>query len=128
MAGKEFPSEPILARETGPFLTHRFWVDLVHEAHVNGLTTYVSAGLEPQHMPRADYCGLDGLGIGIKLHYYDHETRRMGELKADEMVRVLRTAEKARATAPGRAAKLLARLGRIEFELAAYYRMGPPDD
>lgn len=112
----EFPSQPILARGIDPVLKHDFWVDLVHQAHTRGLVTYVSAGLEPQHMPRAVFAGLDGLGIGVKLHDYDPKTLRMGELLPEKMAAVLDSAGRAHRTVLGRASKILARLGRMLFE------------
>ena len=111
-----FPSLPILARWEEPLLDHEFWVRMVHEAHLHGLTTYVSAGLEPQHMPRAVYAALDGVGIGVKLHYFDKPTKRTGDFDPEVMTEVLDTARKAQATTLGRAAKILARLGRMKYE------------
>jgi hypothetical protein len=113
---KDFPSQPVLARTSDPILPHAFWVDLVHEAHAAGLTTYVSAGLEPQHMPLAVYAGLDGIGIGVKLHHFDTATRRMGELKPEAMIAVLDVAAAAQATELGQAARRLAQLDRLRSE------------
>ena len=39
-------------------------VQLVHEAHENGLICYVSAGIEDKHVPDAVIAGVDGIGIG----------------------------------------------------------------
>jgi hypothetical protein len=63
----------------------------------------------------------------VKLHYYDPVGRRLGELKADEMLSVLSTAERASKTILGEAAKVLARLGRIEFELNSEAGLQLPD-
>ncbi len=112
----EFPSQPVLERKLEPFLSHKFWVELVHEAHLKGLITYVSGGLEPIHMPRAIFAGLDGIGIGVKLHDFSEESGLMGELDGSKMKRVLSVANQAQSSALGCAAKLLARLGRMHFE------------
>jgi hypothetical protein len=108
---RHFPSVPVLEQ-----VPHEFIVELVHRAHERGLTTYVSAGLEARHMPQAVAAGLDGVGIGIKLHYIDTEKRRIGELRAEEIQGVLEAARAAEAGLLGRGAKLLARLDRLAFE------------
>jgi hypothetical protein len=112
----EFPSQPVLARMGTHALPQAFWAALVHEAHAVGLTTYVSAGLEPQHVPRAVFAGLDGIGIGVKLHHYDQKKLRMGELVYERMKAVLDAASQAENTALGLAAKALARLDRLSHE------------
>ena len=43
---------------------HEMLVQLVHEAHENGLICYVSAGIEDKHVPDAVIAGVDGIGIG----------------------------------------------------------------
>ena len=43
---------------------HEVLVQLVHEAHENGLICYVSAGIEDKHVPDAVVTGVDGIGIG----------------------------------------------------------------
>ena len=52
---------------------HEMLVQLVHEAHENGLICYVSAGIEDKHVPDAVIAGVDGIGIGklaILAQYY----------------------------------------------------------
>ena len=46
------------------FTGHETLVQLVHEAHENGLICYVSAGIEDKHVPDAVIAGVDGIGIG----------------------------------------------------------------
>jgi hypothetical protein len=110
-AENRFPSRPILEQ-----LTHAEVLELVHSAHERGLTTYVSAGLLSSHMAQAVRTGLDGVGIGVSLHYREPETRRMGELKATEIEAVLKAARAEGKTTFGQAARLLARLDRLHFE------------
>lgn len=105
------PSVPILEQ-----LSHAQVVELVHLAHERGLTTYVSAGLLAHHMTAAVETGLDGVGIGISLHYFDKETRRTGELKSGAILEILENARKAEETPLGKAASLLARLDRLHYE------------
>ena len=45
-------------------------VQLVHEAHENGLICYVSAGIEDKHVPDAVIAGVDGIGIGTYLRIF----------------------------------------------------------
>jgi hypothetical protein len=106
-----FPSVPILEQ-----LDCKQVVELVHRAHERGLTTYVSAGLLAKHMPAAVQTGLDGVGIGVSLHYVDEKKAKMGELRAEAILAVLQQARQAEKTVLGRAAKLLARLDRLHYE------------
>ena len=112
----QFPSLPILSRGAEPDLKHAFWLRTAHKAHLEGLTTYVSAGLEPQHMPLAVYAGLDGVGIGVKLHFFDRDSGRTGDFDPTVMNAVLDTARRAQETTLGRAAKMLVRLARLKYE------------
>ena len=43
---------------------HEGLVQLVHEAHEQGLICYVSAGIEDKHVNDAVIAGVDGIGIG----------------------------------------------------------------
>ena len=49
---------------------HEDLVQLVHEAHQEGLICYVSAGVEDKDVPDAVISGVDGIGIGTALHVY----------------------------------------------------------
>ena len=55
-------------------LGHEELVQLVHEAHEQGLICYVSAGIEDKHVNDAVIAGVDGIGIGkyfLALLYYN---------------------------------------------------------
>ena len=47
---------------------HEGLVQLVHEAHEQGLICYVSAGIEDKHVNDAVIAGVDGIGIGKFIH------------------------------------------------------------
>lgn len=101
------------------------WLDLIHSAHERGLETYVSAGMDKQHMPACVYSGVDGVGIGTSLHYRKQDANGkyiMGELKRDAILEVLQVRDSAAATARGRGAGALAMLDRLHFE-----RILPPE-
>ncbi|CAM2069517.1 hypothetical protein SCOR_29360 [Sulfidibacter corallicola] len=110
-ASNKIPSDPIIEQ-----LSHAEFVTLIHEAHENGLETYISAGLRPEHMARCVETGVDGVGIGTSLHYRDPVTKLMGELKPAAIREVLTRRDEAAGTLFGRAAKFLARLDRMYFE------------
>ncbi|WP_426940329.1 hypothetical protein ACQCPO_15425 [Bacillus mycoides] len=107
-------SEPIIQ-----YFTEAQWLELIHRAHERGLETYVSAGMDKQHMPACVYSGVDGVGIGTSLHYRKQDANGkyiMGELKPDAILEVLQVRDRASATARGRGAETLAILDRLYFE------------
>jgi hypothetical protein len=110
-ASSEVPSRPIVD-QLGP----EQLVDLVHEAHSNGLETYVSAGMVAEHMRNAVFAGVDGVGIGTSMHHVDATTKLMGALKPDAIRAALRVRDEASSHALGRAAAMLARLDQMHFE------------
>ena len=55
---------PLLSMHVKFYTGHEMLVQLVHEAHENGLICYVSAGIEDKHVPDAVIAGVDGIGIG----------------------------------------------------------------
>ncbi len=44
-------------------------LSLVHSAHEKGLETYISAGMQPEHMRDATYTEVGAVGIGTSLHH-----------------------------------------------------------
>jgi hypothetical protein len=110
-ASNQIPSKPIIDQ-----LSHEQFVTLVHTAHENGLQTYFSAGLEPEHVERCVYTSVDGLGIGTSLHFIDPETKLIGAFNPDKIKAVLDARNKAEATIKGKGALLLAKLDRLYFE------------
>ena len=50
---------------------HEGLVQLVHEAHEQGLICYVSAGIEDKHVEDAVIAGVDGIGIGKFMLWYE---------------------------------------------------------
>ena len=116
-ASNEVPSRPIIGAPDRPGqLSHAQVCQLVHEAHELGLSTYVSAGLEPAHMRDAVLAGLDGVGIGTSLHFIDPETKLMGALRAEKIAEALTARDEAERSPMGAAAILLARADRLFFE------------
>jgi len=110
-ASNQIPSIPIIDQ-----LSHEEFVTLVHSAHEQGLETYISAGLQPNHMARCVYLGVDGVGIGTSLHYKDPVTKLMGALKPSAIREVLDKRDQAAVSTLGQGAKLLARMDREFFE------------
>lgn len=110
-ASSEIPSKPVIDQ-----LTHKQLVTIIHEAHEKGLETYISAGLQADHMERCVITGVDGIGIGTSLHYRDPQTKLMGALKPEAIKLVLSNRDNAAKTSLGKGAKLLARLDREYFE------------
>lgn len=107
-------SEPIILS-----FTDAQWLELIHRAHERGLETYVSAGMDKQHMPACVYSGVDGVGIGTSLHYRKQDANGkyiMGELKPDAILEVLQVRDHAAAISRGRGAEALAMLDRLYFE------------
>ncbi|MDJ0731475.1 MAG: PhnD/SsuA/transferrin family substrate-binding protein [Crocosphaera sp.] len=109
-ASNEIPSRPILGQ-----LDFSEIVALVHRAHEFGLNCYISAGLKAHHMREAVYAGLDGVGIGTSLHFFDPEVG-MGALKPDAIREILSVRDQAMQETLGQGAALLARLDRLYFE------------
>lgn len=110
-ASNQIPSVPIINQ-----LSHAQFVELIHRAHENGLETYISAGLNDSHMAACVNTGVDGVGIGTSLHYRDPETKLMGALKPEAILKVLETRDQAAESVVGRGAKLLARMDREFYE------------
>lgn len=110
-ASNQIPSVPIINQ-----LSHPQFVELIHRAHENGLETYISAGLNDSHMADCVNTGVDGVGIGTSLHYRDPETKLMGALKPEAILKVLETRDQAAESVIGRGAKLLAQMDREFFE------------
>jgi hypothetical protein len=72
--------------------------------------------MEIQHVPDAVYSGVDGIGIGTSLHYFNTTSKQMGALKPDYIRKVLAARNEAAASIRGRAARLLAQLDYMYFE------------
>jgi hypothetical protein len=96
------PSEPIVG-----LLSFADLVDLAHSAHEQGLETYISGGMRPEHMRDATYAGIDGVGIGTRLHC-DEGTSP--SIDPDAILQALRVRDEASLEPLGKAARLLARL------------------
>lgn len=110
-ATNEVPSRPVIEQ-----LSRSEWVELVHEAHEQGLETYVSAGMNASHMPACVFTGVDAVGIGTSLHFRHPVTKAIGQLRPDAIREVLSERNAAAAQPLGRAARLLANLDRRFFE------------
>ena len=110
-ASNQVPSVPIIEQ-----LKLSQFISLVHTAHEKGLETYISAGLKAHHMRPSTYSGVDGIGIGTSLHYFDAETRLMGALKPEAMLEALAVRDEASKEKPAILATFLARLDRMFFE------------
>jgi hypothetical protein len=95
-------------------------LSLVHLAHSAGLLTYYSAGFRFEHLPRAVYTGVDGVGVGGAqiLRYMDKATGHHGPFVPDNIRRILAVRDEAAADPRGRAAALLSRLDRMHYELS----------
>lgn len=113
-----FPSVPIIEQ-----LPHSAFTRLVHQAHMKGLNTYMSAGLLPENVESACATGVDGLGIGTSLHYINKEQRRMGDFNPEAIRRALAVRDIACDSPLGRGAALLSRLGWMHFEGTLDHRL-----
>lgn len=109
------PSDPFVNQ-----LTHAELLDLVHSAHEQGLETYISAGMKAEHMAACVNVGVDGVGIGTSLHDFNPETGLRGQLKAQEIEKVLTQRDRAATEPLGRGAKRLAALDRMFKEQVLY--------
>lgn len=110
-ATNQVPSIPIIEQ-----LSLTQWVTLVHEAHEQGLETYVSAGMKAEHMRLCVFTGVDGVGIGTSLHYRHPVTGAIGQLKPDAIREVLQVRDRAASETLGKGAHLLAHWDRLYFE------------
>ena len=108
-----YPSTCVLEQ-----LSHAEAVELVHIAHENGLLTYFSAGFRFQHLPKAVYTGVDGVGVGGAqiLRFMDYQTGFHGPFKPDNIETILKIRDEAEHSLLGQAAVLLARLDRLYVE------------
>jgi hypothetical protein len=79
----------------------------VHSAHARDLETYISAGMQPEHMRDAVFVGVGGVGIGTSLHELAAD-KTIGEIAPAKVVNVLEIQKKAAGSVAGRAARSLA--------------------
>ncbi len=100
------PSLPLIPNQ----LKELRLLELVHEAHGNGLETYISAGMDADNMRSVTAAGVGGVGIGTKLHFRDPNTLAIGRINAEEVRKVLENRDFAAPQPPGKAAEALARL------------------
>ncbi len=84
-------------------------IELVHEAHSEGLETYISAGMRDHHMADAVYSGVDGVGIGTSMHAKNPDGT-MGPLEPSHIQSALAIRTEAEQSIRGRGAKRLAQL------------------
>lgn len=111
--GDSYPSRCVLEH-----ISSKEALTLVHLAHDVGLLTYFSAGFRFEHLPRAVYTGVDGVGVGGAqiLRYMDKETGNHGPFMPENISRILEIRNEAETTLRGRAATVLSRLDRMHFE------------
>ena len=98
------PSKPILGQ-----LSNLEVFNLVHEAHELGLETYISAGMEAQHMLYAAEIGIGGVGIGTRLHS-KAPNGALTEIIEDAVREVLNARNLGMKSDAGKAAAALAKL------------------
>lgn len=106
-------SQPIIGQ-----LSPVEFLDLVHRAHRAGLETYISAGMNAEHMHTATCIGIGGVGIGTSLHDRNATTGAIGRLLPDKVRTVLNSRNAAAASPAGKAADCLAKLDWLYSELA----------
>lgn len=104
-ASRKIPSTPLIELLGFPAL-----VEWVHEAHAAGLETYISGGMCDQHIVTATHAGVDGVGIGFWIHYCDPSSGAVGQIDPEKIRSTIRLRNKAEASVPGVAARLLAQL------------------
>jgi uncharacterized protein (UPF0264 family) len=82
----------------------------VSEAHALGVETYISGGMSDEHVRLAAYAGVDGVGIGFRVHRYNTATGAPEQLDGDAIRRTIAARNEAERSPRGMAAALLARL------------------
>jgi hypothetical protein len=90
--------------------------ELVHEAHRQGLETYISAGMDAKEMISAVRVGVGGVGIGTRLHERADGTMAIGRLDGDLVRKVLVNRDKEAKQVAGRAANCMARFDWLYAE------------
>ncbi|KAH3742731.1 ribose 5-phosphate isomerase, type A [Pelomyxa schiedti] len=109
-ARSEVPSIPVSKTlDFGKMLT------LAHEAHRAGLITYVSAGMTKETIHIPVEAGMDGVGIGVDLHYMAPD-KSLGALCPSKIKEILEHRNRAQEMLMGRAARLLAYLDYKVYE------------
>lgn len=84
-------------------------LSLVHSAHEKGLETYISAGMQPEHMRDATYTGVGAVGIGTSLHHRSKDGI-IGQVDAVALRKVLEVRKAASNEIPAILASDLAQL------------------
>ncbi|KAJ6564600.1 hypothetical protein B0H19DRAFT_1141522 [Mycena capillaripes] len=112
-AADTYPSKPFIEQ-----LSFSEGLELVHEAHSVGLSTYMSAGFTFKNIKDAVYTGVDGIGLGGAqiLRYMDKQTGMHGPYTEENIDRIKVEREDAEKSLRGRGALLLARLDQMHFE------------
>ena len=82
----------------------------VNKAHDFGLETYISGGMSVDHIELAVHAGVDGVGIGCWIHCCEMNAGSMAALDPVRISSVISERNKAEASTPGLAARLLAKL------------------
>eukprot|EP01105_Mastigella_eilhardi_P021219 TRINITY_DN511_c0_g1_i2.p1 TRINITY_DN511_c0_g1~~TRINITY_DN511_c0_g1_i2.p1 ORF type:complete len:1977 (-),score=536.88 TRINITY_DN511_c0_g1_i2:556-6486(-) len=103
------PSPPVT--ET---LNYKKMLKLAHDAHRAGLLTYVSAGMNKDTVHVPVEAGIDGIGIGVDLHYMKERT--LGAFDCDKINTVITNRDAAANTTLGKGGRLLAYLDYKYFE------------
>jgi hypothetical protein len=104
-ASGEIRSQPIVA-----LLGFGALITWVNKAHDVGLETYISGGMSVDHIELAVHAGVDGVGIGWWIHCCDMNTGSVGALDPVRISSLISERNKAEASTPGLAARLLAKL------------------
>ncbi|XP_050405074.2 uncharacterized protein LOC126820931 [Patella vulgata] len=112
-ASDTYPSKCIMYQ-----LTFEEALTIVHEAHLRGLVTYMSAGFKFDEIKHAVFAGVDGIGIGGAqvLRYMDHGTGMHGPYMEENIPRILSERDTAAKTIRGRGVALLAKMDTMFFE------------
>ncbi len=85
-------------------------VEWVHQAHMKGLETYVSGGMQPYHFPLLAMTGVDGVGVGTSIHESTPFAGIMGRMVPSRVHDALERRDKTESSWPGQVIYLLRRL------------------
>jgi Uncharacterized protein conserved in archaea len=106
-SSKKIPSTPLL-----DLINLRALSQWVHEAHSKGLETYISGGMNDQHVRLATMAGVDGVGIGFWCHRCNEASGALGEPDPFKIKLCLEARNESEASQRGIAARVVARLDK----------------
>lgn len=88
-----------------------------HEAHEQGLETYVSAGMQAYHFPLLAMTGVDGVGVGTSIHEATNTPGILGRMVPSRVLDALDRRDKTEASWPGEVIYLLRRVDERASQL-----------